>query len=360
MKSKQIIIWATGIDALLKGEGMVGGLTVQMMHWSKAFIENGWHVSSLTSQERNNTIVEDINFKYLKKIRFINILLEPLFVFLFLLQHKPSLVITRGASRSLFGLAVSTKILHIKLILMLASDTDAKKGQELIAKPWDRWLYRQGLRRCKYVVVQNTDQKALVNKHYSKAKTITIPNIWPAASADIDSNLENEKKIILWVGNFRALKRPKWFLELAKQLPEYRFVMVGKAIDKNLYEECRKNAEALPNVSFMGALSFSETDKLFKQCKVFLCTSDIEGFPNTFLQSWANGVPVVTSFDPSNVVKNKNLGVVICNVEDAEKALFSLLLDEVFYKSKQASVNPYFEGAHAPQSQYQKLIEMVN
>jgi glycosyltransferase involved in cell wall biosynthesis len=39
-------------------------------------------------------------------------------------------------------------------------------------------------------------------------------------------------------------------------------------------------------------------------------TSSFEGMPNTFLEAWSQGVPVLTlSFDPDGVVRGRGLGV---------------------------------------------------
>jgi hypothetical protein len=54
---------------------------------------------------------------------------------------------------------------------------------------------------------------------------------------------------------------------------------------------------------------YAETGSLFDRAKIFLNTSSIEGFPNTFLQAWIRGVPVVTFFDPDSLVQRLSLEV---------------------------------------------------
>lgn len=357
MSKKKVIIWTTGIDDLLEGQGQVGGLTVQMMFWANTFLKNDWEVISLTNNKtKNGLVLNKIIFKYLKKAAFLNIVFEPFIIFYFLYKNKPELLISRGASRSQFALVLASKILRIKLVLMLASDTDVKKGEELITKPWDRTLFQLGLKNTQYIIAQNSKQQYLANKISNKNKVIVIPNIWPS------NNTSSKPKdcSILWVANFRGLKRPEWFLDLAQELPEYNFTMVGGSIDNKLFEQCKARALQLPNVSFLGGLSFFETEKRFTQHKLFVCTSEIEGFPNTFLQAWANGVPVVTSFDPSDIVKNKKLGMSIATLKEAKIAISNILTNDQKYDEIQNSINTYFKEAHDSQNRYEQLIRMIS
>jgi glycosyltransferase involved in cell wall biosynthesis len=59
---------------------------------------------------------------------------------------------------------------------------------------------------------------------------------------------------------------------------------------------------------------------------LLLCTSDQEGFPNTFVQAWSNGTPVITlQIDPDNIIKRLELGAVTGTVEATVEQLQQLL-----------------------------------
>jgi len=73
-----------GIDDLLVGNGMVGGLTVQMMTWANAFLNNQWKVLSPTNiRSRNSTRISKIEFFYFPKAKFLNIVFEFFCTFFF-------------------------------------------------------------------------------------------------------------------------------------------------------------------------------------------------------------------------------------------------------------------------------------
>jgi glycosyltransferase involved in cell wall biosynthesis len=69
---------------------------------------------------------------------------------------------------------------------------------------------------------------------------------------------------------------------------------------------------------------------LFDRARVFLNTSSIEGFPNTFLQAWIRGVPVVSFFDPDGMVHRLQLGRIATSVDDMREALRGLLDVDVY------------------------------
>jgi glycosyltransferase involved in cell wall biosynthesis len=59
----------------------------------------------------------------------------------------------------------------------------------------------------------------------------------------------------------------------------------------------------------------------FERSRVFVNTSEIEGFPNSFLQAWARGTPVVSFFDPDGVIASEGLGRTVSNLHEMKDAV---------------------------------------
>jgi glycosyltransferase involved in cell wall biosynthesis len=86
------------------------------------------------------------------------------------------------------------------------------------------------------------------------------------------------------------------FVELAKRLPRYRFVMIGgmavgryrKAIEKVL-------ANASPNFHYLGPKTVDEVNEVIRESDLLMYTSlPVEGFGNSFMQAWFRRVPTVS------------------------------------------------------------------
>ena len=91
------------------------------------------------------------------------------------------------------------------------------------------------------------------------------------------------------------------------------------------YDDMIAAAARLPNVIMKGPVRYRDSGALFDRARILLNTSTIEGFPNTFLQAWVRGVPVVTFFDPDGLVQRQPLGRVARSLDDMREAIRGLL-----------------------------------
>jgi glycosyltransferase involved in cell wall biosynthesis len=72
----------------------------------------------------------------------------------------------------------------------------------------------------------------------------------------------------------------------------------------------KEDAKKIPNLDFFGFVHPSDVNRFFSEDAVFVNTSSYEGFPNTFLQAWENGMPVISlNADPDGIIKTHNLGL---------------------------------------------------
>lgn len=208
-----------------------------------------------------------------------------------------------------------------RLVFRCASDSDCDPARLLIRYARDRWLYRYGLRRADVILVQNSAQASLLAQHFQLAGRFAgmlVEPAPPAVARDID---------VLWVGNIRRAKRPERMLALAAQLPEVRIHMVGGAVadEAALYERIRRHAARYPNVTFHGHLPYRDANAMYARARLLANTSEVEGFPNAYLQAWALGVPVVSLNDPDGVIGRHGLGVAVSSESGMGDAIRRLL-----------------------------------
>lgn len=97
---------------------------------------------------------------------------------------------------------------------------------------------------------------------------------------------------VLFVGNIQPVKNPRLFVELAIQMPELRFVMIGRGLD--VIHLVRKYGVAIPkNLILMNEMRHKDLLDAISVCKAFVMTSKREGIPTTLLEAMGMGKPVV-------------------------------------------------------------------
>lgn len=192
-----------------------------------------------------------------------------------------------------------------RFVFRAASDADCEPSRLLVQFARDRWLYEYGLRRADAILVQSAAQAAALRRNYGLEGAVAgmlVEGPGTPRARDIDA---------LWVSNIRRVKRADRAIELADKLPQARIHMVGGPLpgEKALYEEVELEARARPNISFHGALAYADASEVYGRARVLVNTSDVEGFPNSYLQAWLRGVPVVALIDPDGVIAREGLGV---------------------------------------------------
>jgi glycosyltransferase involved in cell wall biosynthesis len=222
-----------------------------------------------------------------------------------------------------------------RFVFRTASDADCKPNALICMGPWyrrDKWLYERGLRRASSVLVQSVHQQELMRRNFGLDSSIAGLVVEPGSSErefgerDIDA---------LWVSNMRSVKRPDVLLSVADRLPKVSFHMVGGSTlgAARFFETVKAQAASRSNVTFHGAVAYRNVSAFYSRARVFVNTSDVEGFPNTYLQAWSSGTPVVAFFDPDGVIAREGLGATVRTAQEMSEAVRRLTSDESEWKA---------------------------
>lgn len=356
MKKNKVIIWSTDVIKLMEGK-TIGGIAVQMYFWAQVFAENDWKVFSFAKNANKTIVRERIEFRPVKNIRKVNLLLGWWYAFKFILTIRPELLICRGRSRRMLPIALFSRLFHVKLVFFGASDSNFKPDKFPTGSKLDRWMYIRSISHIRYFVTQNRYQHDMLFQHFGK-KSLLQYNIW-GHTADNDGEIP-PKSDVVWVANLRKLKRAEWMLDAARKLPVYHFVLAGGRTDEvSYYNEIQQQSAGLPNVTFLGGKAFSYVNELIGKSKILLCSSTYEGFPNTFLQAWSKGLPVISTVDPSGIITRHHLGEVVTSEKDLKEILQRMLEDNDYYDSLRQSVRTFFTQHHSAQVGYENVINYI-
>lgn len=198
------------------------------------------------------------------------------------------------------------------------------------------------LRRAKVVFTQNAHDKDKLAQTVGLS-AVVIPN----GHRLVELNLTN-RDTVLWVGRSDKIKRPDLFIDLAERTPAQKFTMVcQRATGDDNYQQLLDRANAVKNLEFIERVPFNEIDSCFAPAKVFVNTSDFEGFPNTFIQACASAVPILSlNVNPDGFLDKYECG--ICCDGNWNKFLESLTLtlDEDRRRTMGANAGKYAAEHH--------------
>ncbi|MBN2185755.1 MAG: glycosyltransferase family 4 protein [Candidatus Krumholzibacteriota bacterium] len=198
-------------------------------------------------------------------------------------------------------------------------------------------IYRYGIRNADSVIAQTDKQKKILAENMGR-ESILIRNgieiigssaCSPGVQA-VEPPVERGRKEFIWVGSFRRRKRPDLFLELARQVPEADFTIIGgKADDPGFYEKIKAEAASIPNLDYPGFIEPDNIEKYYSRAFAYINTSELEGFPNTYLHSWRRGVPTFTiGIDPDRIIENNRIGRCTGTFERLVESVREILSDE--------------------------------
>ncbi len=166
--------------------------------------------------------------------------------------------------------------------------------------------------------------------------------------------------IVLWTANLSANKRPEKFVELARlgRNTDLRFVLIGSRADRLYLEDLFRNKPE--NLDWLGRRPFRETLAWFDRAAFLVNTSREEGFPNTYIQAWLRGVPVISlGVDPNNSIERHKLGYVVCDVEQLLQKIIYLVSHEKEYIQMSKHVMRYASFHHSDQKMTDSFLDVV-
>ncbi len=338
---------------------IVGGGEVQQAILARELTRMGYRVSVLTGDFGQADLVEldGIRVHRLQStkgrlIRGARYFLGLLDIYRKLKEVAPDVVYNRIAGPAAAPSALYAKLHAKKFVFASASDKEfeAPTIRHFFARNY--LFFRFGLRLADEVIVQNLTQQSMLSKLSPALQPWIIPN----CHQELQSLPASLGGPVIWVGMIRRPKRPEVFLELARREPSRQFIMIGgpeisalgsaQLGNDNYYLEIAAQAVTVPNIQFRGFVPYSEIGRYFDGAACLVNTSDFEGFPNTFLQSWSRGVPTLSFVDP-RIDTSQAAGTIVCNdVDDMSARLRSVLGDAQAWGIESARSRQHFDRYH--------------
>lgn len=214
-----------------------------------------------------------------------------------------------------------------KFVYSVASDPDCDAGLPAMSTMRDRLFYKFGLRHADLIITQTNNQKKMLLENFGLF-SVVLPMPCPGPSSDefMEPDPYTIKPLrVIWAGRIAQVKRLEFLFDVAARLPQINFEVAGGFDANSAYgRRLKEAAKGLPNVILLGRVERKNMPEFYKNAFALCCTSVHEGFPNTFIEAWSYGIPVISTIDPDNLINSLKLGMVVNDV-----SAMSLKIDEL-------------------------------
>lgn len=321
-------------------------------------LKKQWDIFYISIGQKKNELIDDSGFR-IYMMRTPKFMKSNAYFFLYgrikkILKNENPDVVYQRVAYSMTGIAVYLgKKLGIKTIWHIShnKEIDNKKLINLVFHPirWieNAWL-SYGIKHADYIVAQSRDQVDLLKWNFRRNNAIICRNFHLLPDCSIQRGFP---KKVVWVANLKRWKNPEAFVELALYFQSRKdtvFIMAGRSGTSKWSAKILDRIETMPNITYLGELKIEDVNKLLSDAYLFVNTSYYEGFPNTFIQAWLRGVPVLSLMvDPDHVLENHQTGKYAGDFTHLIKYLELFLNDETLRNNAGKKALEYAREYHS-------------
>jgi GalNAc-alpha-(1->4)-GalNAc-alpha-(1->3)-diNAcBac-PP-undecaprenol alpha-1,4-N-acetyl-D-galactosaminyltransferase len=178
--------------------------------------------------------------------------------------------------------------------------------------------------------VQTEFIKGFYQKTIKESKIKIIPNPIDEIILSTRKDYSERENVILTVGRLDANKNQRLLIEAFANLNvgNWKLVIAGDGVLREEYRKLTASLGIADQVDFVG--NVNNISDYYNQAKIFVFTSQSEGFPNALLEAMAFGLPCISTdcpSGPSEIIKNNENGFLIDvnNKSQLEKKLTDLM-----------------------------------
>jgi len=238
---------------------------------------------------------------------------------------------------------------------MLAHDIESEGRYQSSGKK--SILFPILLKLAYLIIYQNSYQKLMIQKYFKNNpyRFIHIYSGYP-----LKKKRKNKGKNILWIARCDKWKRPEVFIETALNFKNTQFIMIcPSSNDSSYYNYIRNKALVVSNLKFIHFEKLENIDSYFEETALFINTSEYEGYPQTFIHSAMNSVPIISlKVDPNNFITQHNCGIVCNNdIVFMNNAINELLNNKELHELCSNNIYTYYLNNHLISNTVSKILD---
>jgi hypothetical protein len=207
------------------------------------------------------------------------------------------------------------------------------------------------LKRADFIIAQHNGQrKKLLNRGIP---SWICKNIYDPFTLTKENTRNDE---YTFVGSLDKRKGIDSIALIVKYCPTSNFKIIGRCRDRyslDVIEEIK----LLPNVQYLGQLDHQIAKEEVGRSTALISVSLMEGFPNTFIEAWAQGVPVLSlHVDPDELLQSHKLGI-FCH-SSIEYLIESILQNRIIQFESKKMID-YIRENHSAKNNISRFLNII-
>jgi len=273
---------------------------------------------------------------------------------------KSEVIYKRSFDPALLLCGILSKVFRKRLIFGIASDVDCALIKTIRFRGVIIGvLYYLGFFFCDKIILQSRTQLSLISPIFQK-KTEIIHKGSDDSLADEQISPYSDRSYFLWVGRFSREKRPDILKLIA---PAGFYIKIAGRVEKE-YKTILNELLVFPNVEYLGILNPKQLQEQYMHAFALLNTSDFEGFPETFLESWLTGTPAISlNFRHETLILEKGGLFAQGSIERMIEMMRCIASDKIFFenlsRSSRALIKETYTFTNEMETFKKKILEVV-
>jgi len=234
-------------------------------------------------------------------------------------------------------------------VFSVANDYDCEPAAIARMSAQERILYKHGLKKAGAIVCQTKHQQRLLLEGQGVQSVVIPMPSPPTGDGSKPLSPDPASLRVVWVGRIVEAKRLEMYLDLAELAPDITFDVAGAPTRATAYSSALvERGRKLKNVRMLGRVEREQIPQLYRGALCLCCSSIHEGFPNTFLEAWSQGIPIVSTFDPDGLIAGRGLGGVAQSASGLLEQIRKLVTP-VAWQAASARSREYYLTHHTPE-----------
>jgi len=224
-------------------------------------------------------------------------------VFSVIREERPDWVFLLGWTAWMAAVVAMRGVLGFRAGFICGLDSELT-GDFRRENPMRGGLFEWGVARCDLRYAMTEHQRELFAKrgwNCAMYRNLILPRAF--------KHLGAKTVDFLWVSRCQPVKRPHLILDLVEALPGHSFEMICPREDVGLWESVAERGAKLANLRFIEKVPYHEIQRHYDAARVFVNTSEWEGWPNSFIQAGLGRTALLSlAVNPDGIFERFGLG----------------------------------------------------